>query len=327
MSNKRVIVLDMNNLFLRSYIMDPTISLNGPPIGGIRGFFRSLQKICRELNPTKIVACWDGEGGSQKRRQITKEYKEGRKPLKLNRSVQALTANQVQQNQVWQNMRVMEYLNETPIIQLGFPGVEADDVISKVVQSNNLADYKKIIVSADKDFWQLVTDDTIVYRPIGSQFVTKEFVLEKEGIHPTNFVLARAIAGDKSDNLPGVPGAGLPTIAKRIPFLKEEKECSIVDILEYAEKMRNESKVKFYPKLIENNKLILMNYKMMQLKAPMLSAQTAIAIRRTLQESVYKFNRTGFRKHMMKDGFDMQKNGFSELFAFFNNICLENRPK
>lgn len=327
MSNKRVIVLDMNNLFLRSYIMDPTISLNGPPIGGIRGFFRSLQKICRELNPTKIVACWDGEGGSQKRRQITKEYKEGRKPLKLNRSVQALTTNQVQQNQVWQNMRVMEYLNETPIIQLGFPGVEADDVISKVVQSNNLADYKKIIVSADKDFWQLVTDDTIVYRPIGSQFVTKEFVLEKEGIHPTNFVLARAIAGDKSDNLPGVPGAGLPTIAKRIPFLKEEKECSIVDILEYAEKMRNESKVKFYPKLIENNKLILKNYKMMQLKAPMLSAQTAIAIRRTLQESVYKFNRTGFRKHMMKDGFDMQKNGFSELFAFFNNICLENRPE
>ena len=107
MSDKRVIVLDMNNLFLRSYIMDPTLSLNGPPIGGIRGFFRSLQKICRELNPTKIVACWDGEGGSQKRRKITKEYKEGRKPLKLNRAVQALTPNQVQPNQVRQNMRVM----------------------------------------------------------------------------------------------------------------------------------------------------------------------------------------------------------------------------
>ena len=325
MSEKRVIVLDMNNLFLRSYIMDPTLSLNGAEIGGIRGFFRSLQKICRELNPTKIVACWDGEGGSQKRRKISKEYKEGRKPLKLNRSLSVLTEEQKKKNQMWQNMRVMEYLNETPIIQFGFPGVEADDVISKVVQSNNLADYKKIIVSADKDFWQLVTDDTIVYRPIGSEFVTKEFVLEKEGIHPTNFVLARAIAGDKSDNLPGVPGAGLPTIAKRIPFLKEEKECSIIEILDYAEKMCNESKVKFYPKIIENNKLILKNYKMMQLKAPMLSAQTAIAIRRTLQEAEYKFNRTNFRTHMVKDGFNMEKNNFSELFAFFNNICLENK--
>lgn len=327
MSDKRVIVLDMNNLFLRSYIMDPTISLNGAEIGGIRGFFRSLQKICRELNPTKIVACWDGEGGSQKRRKITKEYKEGRKPLKLNRSLSVLTEEQKKKNQMWQNMRVMEYLNETPIIQLGFPNVEADDVISKVVQSANLKEYKKIIVSADKDFWQLVTDDTIVYRPIGEQFVTKEFLLENEGIHPTNFALARAIAGDKSDNLPGVPGAGLPTIAKRIPFLKEEKECSITEVLDYADKMSNESKVKFYPKLIEHNKLILKNYQMMQLKSPMLSAQAAIAIRSILQEAEYVFNRTNFRANMVKDGFDMEKNNFSELFAFFNNICLENKKK
>jgi DNA polymerase I len=327
MSNKTVIVLDMNNLFLRSYIMDPTISLNGPPIGGIRGFFRSLQKICRELNPTKIVACWDGEGGSQKRRQITKEYKEGRKPLRLNRSVQALTTQQVQENQVWQNIRVMEYLNQTPIIQLGFPGVEADDVISKVVQSGNLAEYKKIIVSADKDFWQLITDDTIVYRPIGSEIKTKEVILDEFSIHPNNFALARSLVGDKSDNLPGIPGAGLKTVAKRFPFLKEEKDFSISELLEYSTKMLDETKLKFYPSIIENRQLILRNYKMMQLKTPLLSAQAAIAIRRTLTESEYIFNRTAFRSNMMKDGFDMQKNGFSELFAFFNNICLENRAK
>ena len=325
MSDKRVIVLDMNNLFLRSYIMDPTISLNGPPIGGIRGFFRSLQKICRELNPTKIVACWDGEGGSQKRRQITKEYKEGRKPLRLNRSVQALTSQQVQQNQVWQNIRVMEYMNETPIIQLGFPGVEADDVISKVVQSANLEDYKKIIVSADKDFWQLISDDTIVYRPIGSEIKTKDIIIDDFNIHPNNFALARALSGDKSDNLDGIPGAGLKTIAKRFPFLREEKEYSISDLLEYSDKMLNETKLKFYPSVIEGRQLILRNYKMMQLKSPMLSAQAAIAIRRTLSESEYNFNRTAFRANMIKDGFDMEKNHYSELFAFFNNICLENR--
>jgi DNA polymerase-1 len=327
MSNKTVIVLDMNNLFLRSYIMDPTISLNGPPIGGIRGFFRSLQKICRELNPTKIVACWDGEGGSQKRRKITKEYKEGRKPLRLNRSVQALTTQQVQENQVWQNIRVMEYLNQAPIIQLGFPGVEADDVIAKVVQSGNLAEYKKIIVSADKDFWQLITDDTIVYRPIGSEIKTKEVILEEFSIHPNNFALARSLVGDKSDNLPGIPGAGLKTVAKRFPFLKEEKDFSISELLEYSTKMLDETKLKFYPSVIDSRQLILRNYKMMQLKAPLLSVQAAIAIRRTLAESEYIFNRTAFRSNMMKDGFDMAKNGFSELFAMFNHICLENRVK
>jgi len=91
--------------------------------------------------------------------------------------------------------------------------------------------------------------------------------------------------------------------------------------------MSNESKVKFYPKLIEHNKLILKNYQMMQLKSPMLSAQAAIAIRSILQEAEYVFNRTKFRANMVKDGFDMEKNNFSELFAFFNNICLENKKK
>jgi len=327
MSNKTVIVLDMNNLFLRSYLMDPTISINGPAIGGIRGFFRSLQKICRELNPTKIIACWDGEGGSQKRRKITKEYKEGRKPLRLNRAIHNLTAQQVQENQVWQNMRVMEYLNQAPIIQLGFPGVEADDVIAKVVQSGNLAEYKKIIVSADKDFWQLITDDTIVYRPIGSEIKTKEVILEEFSIHPNNFALARSLVGDKSDNLPGIPGAGLKTVAKRFPFLKEEKDFSISELLEYSTKMLDKTKLKFYPSVIDSRQLILRNYKMMQLKAPLLSVQAAIAIRRTLEESEYIFNRTAFRANMMKDGFDMGKNSFSELFAMFNHICLENRVK
>ena len=325
MSNKTVIVLDMNNLFLRSYIMDPTISLNGPPIGGIRGFFRSLQKICRELNPTKIVACWDGEGGSQKRRQITKEYKEGRKPLRLNRSVQALTTQQVQENQVWQNMRVMEYMNQTPIMQFGFPGVEADDVISKVVQSANLAEYKKIIVSADKDFWQLITDDTIVYRPIGSEIKTKEVILEEFSIHPNNFALARSLVGDKSDNLPGIPGAGLKTVAKRFPFLKKEKDFSISELLEYSTKMLDETKLKLYPLVIQNQQLILKNYKMMQLKRPMISVQSALVIRKTLEEATYQFNRTKFRTLMIQDGFDMSKNSFSELFSFFNYICLENK--
>ena len=325
MSNKTAIVLDMNNLFLRSYIMDPTISLNGASIGGLRGFFRSLQKICRELNPIKIVACWDGEGGSQKRRQMSKEYKEGRKPLRLNRSLKILTEEQEKQNQLWQNMRVMEYLNTTPVIQFGFPGVEADDVISKVVQSNNLADYKKIIVSADKDFWQLITDDIIVYRPIGSEIKTKEVILEEFGIHPNNFVLARAIDGDASDNLPGVPHAGLKTIAKRLPFLKEEKDFSIGEILEYAAKMSSETKIKFFPSLITHNKLILKNYKMMQLKRPLISIQSALVIKKTLEEAIYQFNRTKFRTLMMQDGFDMNKNNFSELFSFFNNICLENK--
>ena len=71
-------------------------------------------------------------------------------------------------------------------------------------------------------------------------------ISENIGIHPTNMALARAIAGDASDNLKGVRGAGLATIAKRLPFLKESRTASIDDVIKYCNE--TEQKQKFYSK-------------------------------------------------------------------------------
>ena len=124
---------------------------------------------------------------------------------------------------VWQQQILMEMLNEMPIIQLVLDRVEADDIIAMITQSPKYRGWQKVIISSDKDFLQLLDSETVLYRPIQKKAWTKKTVIDEYGISPENFVIARAIAGDKSDNLAGIKGAGLPTIAKRLAFLCEDK--------------------------------------------------------------------------------------------------------
>ena len=82
---KKVILIDALNLFIRNYVVNPTLDTKGVPIGGCIGFLKSLQKITRTMNPDQIVVCWDGVGGSQRKKAKNKKYKEGRNPLRFNR--------------------------------------------------------------------------------------------------------------------------------------------------------------------------------------------------------------------------------------------------
>ena len=131
---KRVLIIDPLNAYLRAYIVDPSLSTNGQPIGGLKGFFKILQKLVREINPDEIAVIWDGPNGSKKRRIMDKNYKAGRKPLRLNRAYHNLSDNEVQQNKMWQQSRVIEYLNQMPIVQTILPEIEADDIIAYLTQ-------------------------------------------------------------------------------------------------------------------------------------------------------------------------------------------------
>ena len=163
--SKRILIIDALNLYYRSYIVDPSISLNGQPIGGLKGFLKSLQKLVRETKPDEVVICWDGEGGSQRRKAQNKNYKEGRKPIRLNRSVKNLSEDQEKENKIWQQLRLVEYLNEMPLIQLLLPHVEADDLIAFTSQFADFKEDQKVIVSSDKDFYQLLNKSTVLIRP------------------------------------------------------------------------------------------------------------------------------------------------------------------
>ena len=205
---KRVIIIDALNMFIRAYIVDPSLSTNGDPIGGIKGTMKIMQKLVRMTQPDEILVVWDGPNGSAKRKSIYKSYKEGRKPLRLNRSVHNLTDDQIVMNKIWQQSRVVDYFNEMPIMQLMLPEIEADDVIAYTCGLERYKGWQKVIISNDKDFYQLCDDETVVSRPTGDQLMNKKRIIEEFGVHPTNMALARAIVGDASANLQGIKGAG-----------------------------------------------------------------------------------------------------------------------
>ncbi len=246
---KKVLIIDGNNNYFRAYVVDPSVSSNGQPVGGITGFIKILQKLIRETNPNRVVICWDGKGGSQKRKSMNKGYKEGRSPIRLNRNIRNLSENEEIDNKIWQMTRLVEYINAMPIVQLLLDGVEADDIISAVVNHRTLKNYNKVIVSSDKDFIQLCDNSTVLYRPVQHEVLNKKKIVEEYGIHPNNFCLARALSGDKSDNIDGIDGIGLPTVAKRFPILAEEKIYTVDELFHFCESV--DSKVLEFNKLRE----------------------------------------------------------------------------
>jgi 5'-3' exonuclease len=321
---KRLMIIDSLNLFIRNYIVDPSMSTNGQPLGGLKGYFKSLQKLVREVRPNGIVICHDGPGGSRKKKTIIKNYKDGRKPIRLNRDIKNLTEDQEIQNKVWQQLRVIEYLNCMPIVQLLEKEVEADDLISVVAQHQKFKDWDKIIVSSDKDFIQLCNKNTVLYRPIQNEVLTTKKVLEEFKIHPNNFAVARAMAGDPSDNIEGVKGVGLTTIANRMPFLSEEKEYLTGEVIEFCKKQVNEgSKLKIFQNIIDCSELVHTNYTVMQLSSPNLSFQVLQKIDYAFDNYNPEFNLTEVRKMMIEDGFGEVK--FDEFYASLKKIIADHK--
>ena len=193
----------------------------------------------------------------RKRKEMDKNYKAGRKPIRLNRSVKNLTEDEEIQNKIWQQMRLMEYLNEMPIMQIIIPEVEADDVISYLTQIPYYDGWQKMIISNDKDFYQLCDNETVVYRPTSKKVYNKNRIIEELGIHPRNMAIARALAGDASDNLPGIKSVGLKTIQKRLSFLASDKDYTIDDVVEFCE--NTNSKIKFHINIVEGKEIIAHN--------------------------------------------------------------------
>jgi DNA polymerase-1 len=315
---KRLMIIDALNAYFRAYIVDPSLSPTGNPIGGYKGFIKILQKLCREMKPDAIIIAWDGAGGSQRRKITNKNYKEGRKPIRLNRNVRNLTEDQEMANKVWQQMRLMELLNEMPIIQLMIDGVEADDIIAHVTQSPLYRGWQKLIVSSDKDFFQLCDEETVLWRPIQKKFLNMNTIVNEFGIHPTNFAMARAVVGDKSDNLAGVPGVGLKTISKRFPFFENKEDVTIPQLMESCE--NDNTGLKVFENIIASRQIIEDNYKIMQLYSPSISIVGKTYINETIENFKPQFHKMETIKRMIEDGFGDWNT--SDLFSTFKRIII-----
>ena len=317
----RVVVIDALNMFIRNYIVNGMISSNGNPIGGAVGFLNSLKKVMRESKPDQVVICWDGAGGSQKRRETVKEYKQGRKPIRKNYEVEGMSVQSQKENMVWQQQILMEMLNEMPIMQLVLDRVEADDIIAMITQSPRYKGWQKVIVSSDKDFLQLLDGETVLYRPIQKKAWTKQTVIDEYGISPENFVIARAIAGDKSDNLAGIQGAGLKTISKRLSFLCEDKMHTLDTVYDHC--ANTDSKLKFFERIVEGWDTVETNYKVMNLTPPSISVQGRQKINYAVENFQLELNATGLKKASVNHGFGSYN--WVEMLTMFRGMIEKSK--
>jgi len=207
--NDKVLIIDGLNTFIRVFSVMPTLNDDGAHIGGIVGFLKSIGYAIHLFNPTRAIIVFDGKGGSTRRRKLFPEYKAGRRvKKKLVRAYDFNTPEEERQNMLMQLKRIVEYLELLPVSILSIDNIEADDTIGYL--SKQVFDKSKItILSTDKDFLQLVNHRIKVYSPTKKKIYDRETLMEEYGIPSKNFLTYRILEGDKSDNIPGVKGAGL----------------------------------------------------------------------------------------------------------------------
>ena len=231
MVKDRIMIFDAMNVFMRHYIAHPAMSDNGEQIGGIVGFYYNLINLVEKCKPEAVIVVWEG-GGSKRKRDIYPEYKKGSRPAKMNRYYENDEIPDTLANRNFQIRNLVGILSNLPVCQVYVEDAEADDAIGYLAKYK-LSKKNKVIVSGDHDFYQLVDEDCIIYSPNSKSFINTDTVINKYGVHPHNFCLAKSIVGDKSDNIPGVTGVGYKKLAKEFSdlLLKEDFESNLFQLL------------------------------------------------------------------------------------------------
>ena len=211
MSQKRLFLLDAYALIFRGYfafIKNPRINSKGMDTSAIMGFMNSLLDVIKREKPDHLAVAFDKEG-SHARTQMYTEYKANRDATP--------DAIKIAIPYIQDLLKAMHI----PIIEIA--GCEADDLIGTIAKQAEKQNYKVFMVTPDKDFAQLVSENIFMYKPArmgnGIEIWGIPEVLEKFEIErPEQVIDFLGMMGDAVDNIPGLPGVGEKTAKK---FLKE----------------------------------------------------------------------------------------------------------
>ena len=279
--NNRVLIVDGLNLYLRAFAVNGALNDNGVPVGGLTGFLRSLAYAIREVNPTRVIIAYDGQGGSQRRRKIHPEYKANRKPGKrITRWDAFKNATEEKDAMKIQFSRLVEYLEFLPINVISIDRIEADDTIAYI--AHTLLDQDVTIMSADQDFLQLVNERITVWSPIKKKFYTPRMVMDDYGVPAHNFLMYKVLMGDKSDNIEGVKGLGPKKLPKIVPDLLTQTTLDLDFILEHAGK----GEEPMHKKISESETQLRLNEELMDLKNPPISGELKLQIARLIEAPI-----------------------------------------
>jgi DNA polymerase-1 len=299
--NSHLLVIDGLNTFIRVFSAVPALNDDGMHIGGVTGFLRSIAAVIRKHKPTRCVIVFDGKGGSVRRKRMYPNYKANRaNKTAFNRYKEFASLEDEQQSMKRQFGRMIEYLQCLPITTLAIDNIEADDAIAYIANEIFTEQENKVtIVSTDRDFLQLVNNRISVWSPIKKKMYTPNIMREEFGIDAKNYLLYRALTGDKSDNIPGVNGVGLKTMIKRLPIITENKQLSVEEFVEYASNV--EKKYKVHETIESNSDTIQLNYKLMQLKDVDIAGTTKLLIQEKIREEINSMDVLNFKKMFMAD--------------------------
>ena len=224
----KLFLLDAYALIFRAYyafIKNPRINSKGENTSAILGFVNTLEEVLAKEQPTHIGVAFDPAGGTF-RHEAYPEYKAQREatPESIRFAVP----------------HIKEILAAYHIPVLEVAGFEADDVIGTLACQADARQIRTYLMTPDKDYGQLVTENVSIYRPSigknGAEIMGPEQVMAKWGLsHPSQVIDMLGLMGDASDNIPGCPGVGEKTAMKLIQdFGSVENLLAQTDLLKGA---------------------------------------------------------------------------------------------
>ena len=203
---KRLVVIDGKSVFYRGYYAMPGLSMaDGTPTGGVYGFVSLAIELIKKLEPDYVAVAWDKRGTNiRKRRELYPEYKAGRKPAPDDFYQQIPILHELLDAFGWPLYEIDDY--------------EADDIMGAFARQAESRGIETCLITSDLDALQLISPMTKVYAMKNGLRNIEEFTAEhfekKYGIRTEQFLDLKALKGDSSDNLPGVPGIGEKTAVK-----------------------------------------------------------------------------------------------------------------
>lgn len=299
--DSHILVIDGLNTFIRVFSAVPALNDDGEHIGGVTGFLRSVASVIRQLKPTRCIIVFDGKGGSKRRKAIYSDYKANRAvKTQFNRYQEFASLQDESESMKRQFGRVIEYLNCLPVTTIAIDNVEADDVIAYIANEiYTHDDHKVTIVSTDRDFLQLVNHRINVWSPIKKILYTPQVLQKEIGLPAQNYLLYRAVTGDKSDNIPGLKGIGLKTLIKHFPILQESRQLDLDEFIKYSQDIAKKHNV--HESVITNEDQLRLNMNLMQLKQIDISGNAKLLVVNLVQNTVQKTNVYEFKKMFMSD--------------------------
>ena len=306
-------LIDGSGYIFRAYYALPPLTRksDGLPVGAVSGFCNMLFKLLEDAKsesnddkPTHFAVIFDS-ARKNFRNEIYSEYKANRSDAPDDLIPQF---DFIRKSVLAFNLPSIEQLN-----------YEADDLIATYVQQISRAGAKTTIVSSDKDLLQLYGKNTRVFDPMKNKFLGLEDIKQKFGVKPEQIIDVQSLAGDTSDNVPGVPGIGVKTAAELI-----NKFGTLEELLKKAHTIKQNKRRET---LIENNDKALISKKLVTLKkdVPVKDKLEDMILKDIDKDKLYSFLREMEFNRLLSSAISTYgENGFGKINEKQINITSKN---